>query len=111
LRLGQLVAIRVTVIVPSPLLRAELELPLPGGLEPLPLMLRAPFIHSSGLNSRSRSLTINAANLAPGVYSQRILVRAVAAGSFSAPPARLTATYLAGLIATSPNSLSIIITP
>ena len=111
LRPGQLVAIRVTMIVPSQLLRAELELPLPGGLEPLPSPLNAPFIHSSSLSGRSRSLTLSAANLAPGVYSQRILVRAVAAGSFSAPPARITATYIAGLTATAPNSLSIIITP
>lgn len=109
LRLGQPVAIRVTAVVPGPLLRADLEVALPGGLEPVSTTPRAPFIHAAGPDA-GRRLVFSAANLAPGVYTQTILTRAVAPGTFTAPPARLVATYSPELVALAPAPLELEIT-
>jgi uncharacterized protein YfaS (alpha-2-macroglobulin family) len=108
LRLGQLVALRVTAVVPEPLLRADLEVALPGGLEPATTTPRAPFIYAAGPDDRHR-LRFGAANLAPGVYTQTILARAVAGGTYAAPPARLAATFDPELVAIAPAAMRITI--
>lgn len=93
LRPGELVALRVTALVLQPLLRAELELPLPGGLEPLPLSEQGPFAPMGGLAADTHRVTLGAADLTPGVYTYTLMARAVALGSFAAPPAMIRAPY------------------
>jgi uncharacterized protein YfaS (alpha-2-macroglobulin family) len=109
LRLGQVVGLRVTAVVPRPLLRADLQVALPGGLEPLPVAPRAPFVHTAGPDGGHR-LSLGAAGLGPGVYTQTILARAVAPGRFTAPAARLVAAFEPGLVAAAPATAAVQIT-
>lgn len=107
LRAGQLVGIRLTVVVARPLARADIELPLPAGLALAAATPRPPF-QQAGEAGPGRA-RLGAADLAPGVYTQLILARAVAAGSFAAPPARLTDPFAPGQAAVAPAGLAVTI--
>ncbi|NNJ08897.1 hypothetical protein EKD04_000995 [Chloroflexales bacterium ZM16-3] len=85
----QLVALQVTVISARPIVRGSLEIALPATLQPIDLEVHPPFIHANALDAATRSLRIEAADLSPGVYTVRVLARAVAVGEFVAPAARL----------------------
>jgi uncharacterized protein YfaS (alpha-2-macroglobulin family) len=110
LRPGQLVALRVTAVVLDELLRADLAIPLPGGLEALSPSAQGPFSPLRGLSRDSYQLDLGAANLAPGVYTYTVTARAIAAGSFQAPPALLRAHYAPELAAVAPSGTAITIT-
>ena len=108
LRLGQLVALQLTVVVARPLLRADLELALPAGLEALGSTPQTPFAHIVSMPDQAL-LRISGGEFAPGVYTQRILARAVATGHFSAPPARLVVPNTPGVAAITPDALTVVI--
>ncbi|NTU82652.1 MAG: hypothetical protein HGA45_25325, partial [Chloroflexales bacterium] len=108
LRLGQLVGLRVTVVVTRPLLRADLEVALPAGLEPVNLTARAPFEHAAPA-PKQPLVRIGGADLEPGVFTQLVVARAIAMGRFTAPPARLVAPYEATAVAITPAGLSVTI--
>jgi uncharacterized protein YfaS (alpha-2-macroglobulin family) len=83
LRLDQLVAVRITMLLPVPQEPLTLTLPLPGGatfVSVEPNQLSTPQIVADRL-----LIAIN--RLQPGIYEQRYLVRFRASGSFLAPPA------------------------
>lgn len=109
IRRGQLVALRLTAVVARPLVLADLAVSLPAGLEPLATGSRGPFAPVSTPDSGSRRLTLSAANLEPGAYTQTIVARAVAAGSFQAPPARLADHHAPTLTAVASADLAIVI--
>lgn len=109
-RPGQVVGLRLTLVAAQPLIRAELELPLPAGLEPLPLAAQAPLLHVTGPTADKRRLLLHLGEVAPGVYSWTIGARAVAAGNFRAPPARISATYTPALTAIAHAGSTIIVT-
>ncbi len=109
-RPGQLVGLRLTLVAAQPLLRADLELPLPAGLEPLPLVAQAPLLHVAGPTADKRRLLLHLGEVAPGIYSWTIVARAVAPGSYSAPPAQISATYTPALSASASAGSTITIT-
>lgn len=109
-RPGQLVGLRLTLVAAQPLLRADLELPLPAGLEPLPLVAQAPLLHVAGPTADKRRLLLHLGEVAPGIYSWTIVTRAVAPGSYSAPPAWIRATYTPALSASASAGSTITIT-
>ncbi len=86
-QVGQLVGLRISVVVERPLLRAELAVALPGGLRGVPGEAQAPFhllpTTTAGI------VRLGATPLAPGVYSQVILARATLSGYYQTPAARL----------------------
>jgi hypothetical protein len=89
LRLGQLIGLRITLIADRPILRATLVVELPAALQPIELGLRPPFIHAPALPAGPQRLTLDAAEIAPGVYTLTIITRVSAVGQFRAPPPRL----------------------
>jgi uncharacterized protein YfaS (alpha-2-macroglobulin family) len=89
LRVGQIISLRVTVISARSLLRGSLEIALPSALQPIELGLRPPFIYAAPITPSTRSLRFEAAEVAPGVYTLRIIARVAAVGKFAAPGAQL----------------------
>ncbi|NTV64220.1 MAG: hypothetical protein HGA65_11880, partial [Oscillochloris sp.] len=89
LRSGALLRLRVSLICTEQIAQANLEIPLPGGLQPLKLIAQPPFATAEPADEAGHQLLVRAANLSPGVYSITALVRADAQGRFSAPGARL----------------------
>ncbi len=89
LRVGQLIALRVTLISARPILQGSLEIVLPSGLQPITLGLRPPFAYAGPISPAARSLRVEAAEIPPGVYSLRVVARVAAVGEFDAPGTRL----------------------
>ena len=108
LRLGQLVALRITAVVARPLLRADLAIALPAGLEPVNVTPRAPFAHVT-VSPDMALVRLRGADLAPGVYTQQIVARAAATGHFTAPAARLIAPYEPEVVTSAPGAVRVTI--
>lgn len=104
LRAGQLVGVRLTAVVARPLLRADLEVALPAGLEVVPTTPRPPF---QAAVAGAGGVRLSGAELGPGVYTQLVLARAVATGSFAAPPAQLRSLDEPGQAAVAPRGLEV----
>lgn len=88
LQVGQLIALEVTLVSPHPLLRADLLIDLPAGLELLATTSPEPFGYQRS-DAAGRQVELGAARLPAGVYSARIVARVTGAGSFEAAPPRL----------------------
>lgn len=96
LRLGQLVRVRLTLITLQSLAGVTLEAPLPAPFVPVmdtwhpapnevPLTNAAPWSLTIRRWSNA-TLHCEGTDLAPGIYTQRYLVRVIAPGTFAAPP-------------------------
>jgi hypothetical protein len=93
LQLGQLVQVRLTVVVAQPITMAEVEAALPAAFALLDVRSAAPFRYirqvtglADDADAVSTHLVFAGADLDPGVYTQTYLARAVATGAFVAPP-------------------------
>ena len=104
-RPGQIVGLRLTVVTVQPLPRASIVVPLPAGLEALPGAAASPLRQTAAFVEGQ--LTLQASDLAPGVYTGTILVRAIAAGTYSAPPAWITPVFAPELAAVAPTGVTI----
>lgn len=104
-RPGQIVALRLTLVTARSLRRASVVVPLPAGLEALPSAGRPPLRRTDGF--AEGQVTFQAADLAPGVYTEIILTRAVAAGAYRAPPARVTPVFSPELAAVAPEGVTV----
>lgn len=103
-RLGQNVALRLTLVTARPLSRARIVVPLPAGLEALPGAPRPPLRRTAAF--AEGRITLEADDLAPGVYTGTIIARAIAAGTYSAPPARVTPVFAPELAAIAPAGVT-----
>jgi hypothetical protein len=107
LQAGQLVGLRLTAVVARPIVRADLELPLPAGLAFVAATPRAPFQQVA--DAGDGLVRIGGADLQPGVYTQIVIARAVAPGSFSAPPPRLVLPHEDGRSVVAPAGFQVTI--
>ncbi|MCS6881054.1 MAG: Ig-like domain-containing protein [Oscillochloridaceae bacterium] len=105
LRPGQIVALRLTLVTARPLSRARVVVPLPAGLETLPGAPRSP-LRQTAVFAEGR-ITLEAADLAPGVYNETIIARAIASGTYGASPARVTPVFAPELTAIAPAGVTI----
>ena len=98
LHVGQLVRVRVRLVLTRPMPGVTLVIPLPAALVPLEESPDAPFQHVA-YDTHEQALIVGAPDLQPGIYSQSYRARVVAAGSFSAPaPRAFSAAYPAAVI-------------
>ncbi|MFQ3661852.1 MAG: Ig-like domain-containing protein [Chloroflexaceae bacterium] len=104
-RPGQIVGLRLTLVTARPLPRASIVVPLPAGLEALPGAAASPLRQTSAF--AEGQLILQASDLAPGVYTWTILARAIAAGTYSAPPAWITPVFAPELTAVAPAGVTI----
>jgi len=104
-RPGQIVALRLTLVTARPLRRASVVVPLPAGLEALPGASRPPLRRTDGFVEGQ--ITFQAADLAPGVYTDSIFARAIAAGTYGAAPARITPVFSPELAAVAPEGVTV----
>ncbi len=89
LHVGQIIALRVTLISTRPLLGSSLEIGLPSTFQPITLRLPAPFVHAGPISPAARSLYVKATTIASGVYTLSVTGRIANAGEFRAPGTRL----------------------
>ncbi|MCX7790829.1 MAG: hypothetical protein N2378_09340, partial [Chloroflexaceae bacterium] len=101
---GQIVALRLTLVTARPLRRASIVVPLPAGLEALPGGARQPLRRATAF--AAGRITLQAADLAPGVYTGTVIARAIAGGTYSAPPARVTSVFAPELAAIAPAGVA-----
>jgi uncharacterized protein YfaS (alpha-2-macroglobulin family) len=104
-RPGQIVALRLTLVTARPLRRAGVVVPMPAGLEALPGAARPPLRRTGGF--AEGQVTFQAADLTPGVYTELILTRAIATGTYRAPPARFTPVFSPELAAVAPQGVTV----
>jgi uncharacterized protein YfaS (alpha-2-macroglobulin family) len=90
---GQLVGLRLTIVVAQATPRAELRLWLPAGFEVAPLQIQAPVQKFTLIGN---AMLLDLAPTAPGVYSQVIPLRVGTSGRFSTPAAELRNPYHSG---------------
>lgn len=89
LRVGQQVALRVTLISARPILQGDLIVALPSAFRLLELSPHPPFSHVHARDDAGRSLRVAVTDLTPGVYTLRVRLQAGSAGVYRAPGARL----------------------
>ncbi|MCG8353650.1 MAG: hypothetical protein MI924_38290 [Chloroflexales bacterium] len=100
LQLGQLVQVRLTMVVAQPVVMTEVEAALPAAFALLDVASAAPFRYirqvtglADDTEALSTHLVFAGADLAPGVYTQAYLARAVATGTFVAPPPQIRPVF------------------
>lgn len=92
LRTGQIAELRLSIVSAQALRGADLEIDLPGALQAVDYTPTAPFV-AVNYEPQDNRLRFNAFELKPAVITQRITVRAIAAGSYVSPAARLVPRY------------------
>lgn len=91
LRSGQLLQVRLTLLVLQPASRVQIESPLPSSFVFLDTdNLEQPNWTVRTDQSANRAVILEGQHLDPGVYTHTYLVRVVAVGTFSTPPPRAT---------------------
>ena len=100
---GQLVGLRLTIVVAQALPRAELRLWLPAGFEVAPLQIQAPIQRFTLVGN---AMLLDLTPTTPGVYSQVIPLRVGTSGRFSAPAAELRNPYHSGT-AVAPSGIAV----